>query len=83
MNALLMELLSALHRCPAHADFDSDLVHYRAVAAWWKVEIAPRVKEIDQRLDQRQRQAEAGAKLALEIARLPPNQGGHLLGLAL
>jgi len=83
MNALLIELLSALHRCPAHADFDSDLEHYQAVVAWWKVEIAPRVEAIDQRLDQRQRQAEAKARLILEIASLPPNQGGHLLGLAL
>jgi len=83
MNALLIELLSALHHCPAHADFDSDLAHYQAVAAWWKVEIAPRVEEIDQRLDERQRQEEARTKLALEIANLPPNQGGHLLGLTL
>ena len=83
MNALLIELLAALHRCPAHSGFDSDLEHYQAVATWWKVEIAPRVEEIDHRLDQQQRQAEAKARLVLEIARLPPNQGGHLLGLAL
>jgi len=82
MNALLIELLSALHRCPAHSDFDSDLKHYQAVAAWWKVEIAPRVEAIDHRMDQRQRQAEAKARLVLEIARLPPNQGDNLLGLA-
>jgi hypothetical protein len=83
MNALLMDLLSALHQCPARSGFDSDLAHYQAVSAWWKREVAPVVEEIDQRLDQRQRQAEAKARLALEIARLPPNRGSHLLGLAL
>lgn len=83
MNALLIELLTALRQCPARSGFDSDLAHYQAVSAWWKGEVAPRLEAIDQRLDERQRRAEAKAKLALEIARLPPNQGSHLLGLAL
>jgi hypothetical protein len=83
MNALLIELLSALHQCPARCGFDSDLEHYQAVARWWKGEIAPRVEAIDHRLDQWQRQAEARASLALEIARLPPNGGSNMLGLAL
>ena len=83
MNALLIELLSALHRCPARSSFDSDLAHYQMVSRWWKAEIAPCLEAIDQRLDQQQRQAEAKAKLTLDIARLPPNQGSHLLGLTL
>ena len=82
MNALLIELLSALHQCPARSGFDSEPEHYQAVATWWKVSIAPRVEAIDHRLDQQQRQAEAKARLVLEIARLPPNQGSNLLGLA-
>jgi hypothetical protein len=83
MNALLMELLSALYQCPARSGFDSDLAHYQAVSVWWKGEVAPRLTAIDQRLDARQRQAEARANVALDIARRPPNRGGHLLGLAL
>jgi len=83
MNALLIELLSALHHCPARSGFDSELEHYQAVVTWWKVEIAPRVETIDHRLGQRQRQAEVKARLALEIAELPPNRGSNLVGLAL
>lgn len=83
MSALLIQLLSALHHCPARSGFDSDLEHYQAVATWWKVQIAPLVEAIDHRLDQRQRQSEAKDRLALEIARLPPSRGSNLLGLAL
>lgn len=83
MNELLTKLLLALHQCPARSGFDSDLDHYRAIAAWWKAEIAPHLEAIDHRLEERQKQAEAKARLVLEIAELPPHQGCDLLGLAL